>query len=454
MALGALGLALLPFPIGPFAVGNPLAAPSDARLIILSDLHSAYESAAATLGAVAAEVRAAAGRPIAIAINGDIFERGNVVALRSDGVLDWRFLEALRSLAPVVVNLGNHETALLDDLAEVVRRLRAIGITVVSNIGDARTGLGFAEPVVDLAAGGRILRIAALGTDELMTYRQPVRPTLVLPEPAAYGRERIAGLLAGADIPVVLSHAGVSADRAFLDRLPPGTLIVGGHEHLTFLHGQADGTRYVHVGSWNRGFAVADISSHGGRRLIDVTRRAIAPDTTLDKGHAAAVREMVQKHLTEQDRVQVGRLAAPLGLGDAARVLAGAMARATQSHIGIMSHTTLGTGLPAGSITAYDLAAFIRFDGPLFLAELDGATVASLYGVANQDGELPLAARRGDFIYMNVEPVSQAFRYRVVTNGWTRLPANQRRYFDREGLTFTEIPEKRLRAIMAEALPD
>lgn len=445
--------ALAGLSLAPFGARQANAAEGDTRVFILSDLHSAYERCAIVLAEIARQMAASPGIPTLIAINGDVFERGNVVALRSMGAVDWAFLEALRALAPVVVNLGNHETALLDDMAETVATMQRLGLTVVSNMGDKRTGRGFTNHVATIAVGVRSFTVVGIATDEIMTYRQPARPSLDLPSPAAWAQANLQSEIGGADIPIVLSHAGVAADRQFLHRLPQGTLIVGGHEHLSFLHLAQDGSRYVHTGSWNRAFAVATISSRAGRRSIEVSRPPIAPDAPSDQMLGEAVRSAMDKHLTDQDRAIAGRLARPLTLSESARVLTQAMARATNSQFGLMSHTTLGAGLPAGPITAHDLAAFIRFDGPLFLAEIEGSVLAGIAGVANQDIDLPLEARRGDFIYMNQEPIGAGLLYRVVTNGWTQLPANQERYLGLSGIRFAEVPERRLRALLAAQLP-
>lgn len=93
------------------------------RVLAVSDMHSAYERTAQLLAAFEREVRT---HPIphVIAVNGDLFEHGNAVAVRSGGVIDWAFVEALPRLAPTVFNLGNHDNDLTPDLAEVVARLR------------------------------------------------------------------------------------------------------------------------------------------------------------------------------------------------------------------------------------------------------------------------------------------------------------------------------------------
>ena len=96
------------------------------RVLAMSDLHSAYERSAQLLAALRAEVRSHP-VPHLIAIDGDIFEHGNVVSVRSEGAIDWAFLAALPAIAPTVVNLGNHDNDLTPDLHEVVARMRGLG---------------------------------------------------------------------------------------------------------------------------------------------------------------------------------------------------------------------------------------------------------------------------------------------------------------------------------------
>ncbi|MEG0819629.1 MAG: metallophosphoesterase, partial [Brevundimonas sp.] len=114
------------------------------RVLAMSDLHSAYERTGQLLAALEAEI-AGSDVPYLIAIDGDIFEHGNVVSVRSGGAVDWAFLAELPKLAPTVVNLGNHDNDLTPNLHEVVARMRSLGILVVSNIVDARTGQPYAE---------------------------------------------------------------------------------------------------------------------------------------------------------------------------------------------------------------------------------------------------------------------------------------------------------------------
>jgi 2',3'-cyclic-nucleotide 2'-phosphodiesterase (5'-nucleotidase family) len=412
----------------------------------MSDLHSAMERAAAALGVVDAALAANRGTPALVVINGDVFERGNAVALRSGGAADWAFLAALRRRAPVVLNIGNHETALLDDLAETVRRAEALDLLVLSNLRDRRTGRPFAPAAAELPLpGGRRLSLVGIATDEAMTYRQVVRETLAISDPAGWARENLPGLLAGADAAVVLSHAGVAADRAILPILPPGTLLLGGHEHLRFGHA-AGATRYLHTGSWNRFVTLAGITL-GPVPGIALREVAVELGTAEDAAHAATVREVLAAHLTPAERDVLFRLPRALPLGEAARRASAAMAAATGSATGLIGHTSFGTGLPAGDVTRFAFDAFLRFDGPLFRGEADAAALAAIAARANQDGELPLEARIGDFVYAADLPAAPA---PLASNGWIRL--NARRYLGTEAIRFAEVPGVTLKAAVAAAL--
>lgn len=423
--------------------------PGDVLLACLSDLHSAQGGAAATLAALDAALAAHAGEA-AILVNGDVFERGNAVALRSGGAADWAFLAALRRRAPVVLNLGNHETALLDDMAEAVRRARALDVAVVSNLRDRRTGAPFAEPALDLPLrGGRRMRVVGVATDEILTYRAPIRPSLDIPAPAGWARENLPGLLAGADLAVVMSHAGVLADQEILPLLPPGSLLLGGHEHLDFAHAEG-ATRLLHTGSWNRVFRLAGIAFGAGAPRIGLRR--VAPDPAgpgqrEDAAHAALWRDVRAAFERPEDREVVLRLPAPLPLGAGARRAAAAIAAATGARAGFIAHTSFGTGLPEGDVTRLDWDAFLRFDGALFRAGAGAAELAAMAPRLNQDDDRPLAARTGDFAYADPWPVAAG---PVASNGWVRL--NAPRYLGMEAALFAEVPELRLKPVVAEAL--
>ena len=420
-------VALLPLVSLP-AVAQPAAA---ARLIVLSDLHSAYERSAQLLAAVAAEI-ASNPAPTAILINGDVFEMGNVVASRSAGAIDWLLLEKLSRLAPTILNIGNHEPDLINDLAQMIAKARAAGVTVLSNITDSRTGSLYTQPGFQLDLGSIPVAVVGIATAAINTYPKASREQLTIPDPVAWAKASLNEYLPAGSVPVVLSHAGVVADRSILPLLPDGSLLVGGHDHLVLSH-QEGKTRYVHTGSWSSRYTVIDIAAD---RTMLVSQVGVEIDAPADEDLAALIASSMNEHLTAEERAIVGTSAEPMNLGQSARFAATAMAAAVGADVGFIGHTTFGTGLPEGEVSKYVFDSVVRFDGKLVMAVVDRTTLGALIARANQDGDTPLSARTGDFLYAAPIELEDKPLYTIVANDWSAT--NQKTYFGREDLVFAE----------------
>ncbi|MGH7018698.1 MAG: metallophosphoesterase [Brevundimonas sp.] len=415
------------------------------RVLAMSDLHSAYERTGQLLAALEAEI-AGAEVPHLIAIDGDIFEHGNVVSVRSGGAIDWAFLGELPKLAPTVVNLGNHDNDLTPDLAEVVARMRALGIIVVSNMLDARSGQPYADAAVTLPWGERSLRIVGAATDSLNTYPKASREWLTIPEPGAWAQAELAHLLDGADLMLVMSHAGVAGDRDILPLLPDGALMIGGHDHLLFQHEQGR-SAYAHTGSWSNAYTTATFYGDGritvGTTAVDLNA---APSPRL----ADLIATTLATNLTDEERVVLGASPRALTLGETGRAVALAMARAAGADAGFIGHTTLGTGLPAGPVSRYAFDAVVRFDGKLMTAEVPVERLGGFMARANQDRPMPLAERSGDFLYGAADALEGKATVRLVTTDWCAM--NQAEYFGVNDLVFAELPQARVKAVAAAGL--
>ncbi|MET0338576.1 MAG: metallophosphoesterase, partial [Caulobacter sp.] len=414
------------------------------RVLAVSDLHSAYERTGQLLAALEAEV---ARHKIAhvIAIDGDIFEHGNVVALRSGGAVDWAFLGELPKIAPTVVNLGNHDNDITLDLAEVVARLRGLGITVVSNIIDARTNAPYAPASADISFGRRTLRVVGIATNSLNTYPAASRAALNIPAPGAWARAHLADALAGADLAMVMSHAGVTADREILPLLPKGAVMIGGHNHLLFNHSLPNNV-YVHTGSWSNAYTAVTIRPGGG----DAASRSVALDAAPSPRIAALIAQTLATTLTDHEKAILGRSPKALTLGQTGRAVANAMARAVGADVGFIGHTTLGTGLPAGPVSRYAFDAVVRFEGKLMVAEVSRERLAGFMRRANQDRPIPFDQRSGDFLYAAQAASGSGDKVRIVTTDW--CATNQAEYFGASDLAFSETPELRLKPTVAKAL--
>nr|WP_314256557.1 metallophosphoesterase [uncultured Devosia sp.] len=427
----------------PLAQVPAFAQDSGVRAVVLSDLHSAYERFPQLLAAVAAQVESGAGL---ILINGDVFELGNVVATRSAGSVDWAFLEKLAALAPMVINIGNHEPDFDNDLANFVAQAEEMGIFVVSTIVDSRSGAAYAPAEVMVSVGDRQVQVVGIATDAVSTYPKPTREMMTIPAPAEWAEENLPGMLDHDDIKVVLSHAGVVADRSILPLLPEGTLLVGGHDHLRLVHEDA-GVAYVHTGSWSSVMTIVDLVAGVAPK---VTQAEIARDAEGDAELAELVAAAMAEHLTEEERASVGAMASAMTLGESGRYVAQKIAEAAGADIGFIGHTSLGAGFPAGEISLFEYNSVLRFDGKIVTAEVDAATLEEILGRVNQDGDLPLEARTGDFLYAAPEGLADKASYILAGNDWSFI--NQKNYFGREDLVFTEIEGLMLKPMVLETL--
>ncbi|WP_220116428.1 metallophosphoesterase [Brevundimonas vesicularis] len=414
------------------------------RVLAVSDMHSAYERTAQLLAAFETEVRANP-VPHVIAIDGDIFEHGNVVAARSGGVVDWAFLAALPAIAPTVFNLGNHDNDLTPDLADVVARLKGLRIQVVSTIGDTRTGAGYADTSTTLPFGRRSLRVVGLATDALTTYPKASREQLSIPAAADWASANLAGALAGGDLVMVMSHAGVTADRDILPLLPDGSLMIGGHNHLLFQHRQGR-SAYVHTGSWTAAYTAAEFLSDGS---VTAQSRAVARDAPASPALADLIAATLAANLTDEERTILGKSPRALSLGDTGRRVAAGLAQAAGADAGFIGHTTLGTGVPAGPVSRYDFDSIVRFDGKLMIATVSRAELERVMARANQDRAMPLADRNGDFLYAAVVS-PKADHVRIATTDW--CATNQGEYFGVTGLRFEAVAEGTVKHAAAAAL--
>jgi 2',3'-cyclic-nucleotide 2'-phosphodiesterase (5'-nucleotidase family) len=430
------GTALLPLMV---AARPAMAQDVALRAIVISDLHSAYERIGQRLAAIETHI-AADKTPHVILLNGDLFEIGNAVAARSAGEIEWTFLAALAKLAPTVINIGNHEPDIDNDLANFVSRAKALGITVLSNIIDKRSGTAYAPASAEMSVAGQQIVVAGLATNAINTYPKATREMLDIPQPVEWAKANLPGIVKQGAINIVLSHAGVVADRDILPLLPDGTLIIGGHDHLNFVHEQG-ATRYVHTGSWCTSMTVATITAPGKAAAIETV--AIDRGAPASPALKSLIEQTLEKHLTAEERAVVGKSAKAMTVDEAGRHVAQLIAAKTGADVGFIGHTSFGAGLPEGDIRRYDFNASLRFDGKLMVTEVDGAALQHILKRCNQDGDIALADRTGDYLYAMPEKPETKERYRLVCNDWSAT--NQKSYFGRSDLVFAEVPEVKLK---------
>ncbi len=414
------------------------------RILSIADLHSPYGRLPQLLALM--RERAAEAGDVLIVVNGDLFELANPVATRSRGAADMAFLSELAEIAPVIVNIGNHEPDFVGDMAEVVALIEAAGATVISNIVDPRTGRLYAPVLTRARISGIDTVVAGIATDNLFTYPEAIRPQLAVPAPVDYAEALIGRLSEG---PVLLlTHAGVVADKAILPLLPEGSIVVGGHDHLTLTDERRH--TYVHGGAWARLLTQMDVTAGAAGFDAVVTQTGTAADAPGDAALAERIAALEAEYLTAEDLATVGISPRVMDIYEAILFATEAVREATGADIAVLGHTTFGTGLPEGPVRKYDFDAYIRFDGDIQTAQVDGATLRAILGMANQYQATSLEARTGDYVHAGAIEIDDAATYVLATNGWTAM--NQGRYLGTDALDFAPVLDLALKSIVAGAM--
>lgn len=427
----------------------------DCVVINLADTHSAYEHYPRLVAQVDRLVADYPRSEHVFLINGDVFEYANAVARKSQGAADWAVLRRLRQHGPVILNLGNHE---FDFLApeQLVQRAEAAGVTVIGTIGLAGRAAPLVPATADLEFGERVVRIVGIATDNRNTYPPDRRETLMIPDPVAWARAHIGPALAGADYGILLSHAGLTADKAIVSGLPePFLFAVGGHDHLV-LQSEIDGTPYRHHGAYGERLNVATVRFVDGAPRVTFYDHVFAADDPVDSTLSEFIRALERHHLSPEETAMIGRIPRPLALHEAAHWVVETLRGALGVDAVLLNHTSFGSGLSAGPLRRYHFDRFLRFDNPLVETEVDGRTLARLLARSNPSRQTPLRDRTGDFVYATrLEPEPEK-RYRIATSAWVAMEPNQARYlgtnleFQRmEGLTTKGVLEDQLEQTLA-----
>lgn len=422
----------------------------DAIVLIAGDLHSAYDRTAQFLAHVDRLRTENLGVPVAVLINGDTFELGNAVAKRSAGAVEFALFAALAARVPTVVNLGNHEPE-FHAVAETVAKIQATGaIVLAGNVLNPSNRQPYAPATTRLKLGAREAVVVGLTTDRLATFRVAVRPELDLADPVGWAQQHLPALLRAAPLPIVLAHTGLKADRAILPLVPDGTLFAGAHDHLRFVHREGR-TVYVHSGSWTEFISIARLRATAAGPTWSVEQQRITPDDPADKTLAALIRATLEQHLTTEETAVVGRTTRALGPTDAALFAVEAARRAAGADCALVGATTFGAGLPAGEVSRFALDACVRFDGPLFTAEVEGAWLQQLLARCNQGPDTPWANRAGEnLVAAAPAEIIPGRRYRFVTTDW--VVKNAKSYLGETPPTFVEQPALKLKGTVMRAL--
>lgn len=429
---------------------------ADLVLISLADIHSAYMSLPRVLSAVKQVVTEHPNTPSYILVNGDVFEPGNVVAARSGGEIEWAFLEQLDAIAPVILNLGNHEFDFLAPEA-FVKRAEEVGLTLIGNIVSRKTGELVAPAVTTIEVAEQTIDLVGLAPNEINTYTQDVRASLVLGDPVAW-TEHLGPLTVLSDYVIVLSHAGVVADRTLAPQLPANTLLlIGAHDHLVLEEELELATGgevlYLHSGFKGEQLAMTEISFANGATL-NTNVVILDENVPADPDLVAQIKAAQDAYLTSEDTAIIGTVSRNYSVLEAAQWSVETLRQAVDADVALLNHTSFGAGLDQGPLPKHKFDEFLRFDNDVMVAEVDGATLAGILALANQDVNTPLLERTGDFVYATPFTPEPDKTYKLVTSSWVALPFNIERYLGTSDISFEKVADVTTKGILANALAD
>lgn len=422
----------------------------DLVLLNLGDLHSAYDRTPQLLQQVREVKRRFPAVPHVLLFSGDLFEGGNVVAARSQGAADWAFLRALQAEMPVILNIGNHESDLFD-LREFVRRARGIGLTVITNLYDQRTGLPYARTFTTIQVGERHIPVLGLGTNAMNTYAKDARPNILAPDPVEFFQATYPALAAGSPFSVVLSHIGLVPDRAILQSVKDTTLVVGSHDHLHLRH-QVGRSLYLQNGFKGERLNVVTVRLVPEGVNLQSEDFPITETTPADPVLARLIQQQRQRYLQPADLEVVGQVDRAYSVEAAARWAVEALRQATGADIAALNHTSFGAGFKAGNVTRSEYNEFLRFDNKVVQAQIDAQTLEGLLRLANQDQGKPFEERTGDFVYATQLKPEAGKTYTLTTTDFLTSPENQRRFFGRDGIEFRVLPDVTSKGLLERAL--
>jgi 2',3'-cyclic-nucleotide 2'-phosphodiesterase (5'-nucleotidase family) len=245
-----------------------------------------------------------------------------------------------------------------------------------------------------------------------------------------------------------MSHAGLNADKAFIDTLPAGTVLQGAHDHLSF-EMENNGVTYFHGSSWGTKLGILELT----RGTDDVANRYRSVEIGVDERDAELadlIQVQMAEHLTSEDTAVLAEIKKDHDLHSSILVATEAIRQAAEGDVAVLGHTTFGAPLSKGAFTKYDMDAFIRFGGGLSAAQVSGETLIGILKRANQFNASTLDERTGDYVHAAELDVDPSRTYRFVTNAWTGI--NQEAYLGTTDLAFEKIPGLELKAVVGQYL--
>jgi 2',3'-cyclic-nucleotide 2'-phosphodiesterase (5'-nucleotidase family) len=315
-------------------------------------------------------------RPTLLVSAGDMIQGNNWANLfQGESVIE--FMNAMKFDA---MALGNHEF----DFGQQVLRKR-IAEARFPVLGANVEGLGMLKPFVIREVGGVKVALIGVVTEDTPVTTHPGNVAgLKFEPPAQTVRKYVAELRPHADIIVVLSHIGYSADRLLAEQVEGIDVIIGGHSH-TRLEQPVTVGRTVIVQAWEHGKALGllDLTVKEGKiaaasghleEIMPVPgtadRQILAIVEKYRQKVDAVLDEKVGETLVDLDGESVRRKETNLGdlITDVMRQVSGA-------EVAIINGGDIRTSIRKGEILLKNIYAVLPFNDYVVAIRLTGRQI-------------------------------------------------------------------------------
>ncbi len=446
---------LLIFSVGIlFAQGIKEEGLKNPEIIILNmaDTHSAYDVYPSLLETTKNIKENNPESKLLILMNGDLLEKGSIVAKKSEGLIDNEFIKRLGNYGQVIINLGNHEFDLTGP-KKFIDSCRDVNANVIGNV--VVGGMYKVPEYFDIKVKDKVFRIVGIGTNQKNTYPKDLRNNLILKDPKDYINNNYEKFSQGADYLIILSHAGLKADLEILDIIKVKENIlfmVGGHDHINVKENIGD-IPYMHNGFKGENLNITKIYLKDDENII--TFRNILTKNLKDKDFdfEKYIKEVEKQYLTTQDLEIIGKVKKDMSMEESALWATKTLRDKVGADVAFLNHTSFGTGLKKGVLPRYLFDQFMRFDNKVMVAEVSPDTLRKILSISNQQNFENVYDRSGDFLYTNGIEVEDGRSYTIVTSSWVALDFNQKRYFG-TNIEFKQVPDVTTKNILIEAMQD
>ena len=400
----------------------------------------------------------------------DLLLHGGDACIGGAGGASARILDALRFDA---VGLGNHE---LDDgpapLALAAAQCRVpllcANVAVSGAANGAATGLRFRSHRILRRAG---LRVAVCGVtlgDMINMVGERRVAGLVFSDPAETLRRLVPRVRSRADIVIVLSHCGITADRRLARDVGGIDLIVGAHCHTLLPEPErVGGTWIVQAGDFGSHVGWVNLTVRSGNGAVEHVEGGVRPTAgvvpdpyfeRLLQAHAEDPGEVVGYSGTDLRRDEYAR-ETPVGnfVLDAIRAYAG-------TELAMLRCSTFENSLPVGPIRRLeaqrlcgwggDLVARTQVSGSDLLAMLERGAKEAYFLLTLSGAQLvydfrPSASARVASVLVAGTPLDPQRRYTLAVSEGMAREIHQRTGAAYEALAHT-IGDVVVEAIRAE----